>query len=327
LKKLPRVLFRAAAGPRLGYGHLLRSRALARALGVSPRVSLRGRPEVSRAARALGLDLEPVVDWPQFDVAVVDDPSPRHASVWLRLAKAAGVTTVAITDLGVGSDEADLVVDGSVTAGPALDAARACRGPRFMVLDDRVLTARRVRRRAGIIGRPKVLIALGGGSHVVSAVGRLVQGIRRACPGAEIEVAAGFTRGPRPRLAGARWIVRRDGLIGDLARADIAVVSGGITLYEACAVGVPSVALAVVSAQRHAVEAFAVRGAVIDAGVTTDPLAANRVGHLVAAFAASGAMRRQVAAAGRSLVDGRGAMRLAARLRLLAAPLVARRRE
>ena len=39
-----RVLFRAPAGPRRGFGHLVRCRSLARALGVRPLIALRGGP-------------------------------------------------------------------------------------------------------------------------------------------------------------------------------------------------------------------------------------------------------------------------------------------
>ncbi len=51
------VLFRAAAGPRLGFGHLVRCRSLARALGVSPLVSLRGTSRTREAAIRLGVSL------------------------------------------------------------------------------------------------------------------------------------------------------------------------------------------------------------------------------------------------------------------------------
>ena len=37
-----RILFRAPAGPRRGFGHLVRCRSLARALGVRPLIALRG---------------------------------------------------------------------------------------------------------------------------------------------------------------------------------------------------------------------------------------------------------------------------------------------
>jgi hypothetical protein len=49
-----RVLFHAAAGPRLGFGHLVRCRSLARALGVDARVSIRGSAATRVAAALAG---------------------------------------------------------------------------------------------------------------------------------------------------------------------------------------------------------------------------------------------------------------------------------
>ena len=53
------VVFRVAAGPRLGFGHLVRCRSLARALSVTPRVWLRGSAATRAAARALGCQVLP----------------------------------------------------------------------------------------------------------------------------------------------------------------------------------------------------------------------------------------------------------------------------
>ncbi len=52
-----RVLFRAAAGPRRGFGHLVRCRSLGRALGVRPLVSVRGGRLAEHTAIALGCDV------------------------------------------------------------------------------------------------------------------------------------------------------------------------------------------------------------------------------------------------------------------------------
>ena len=49
---------------------------------------------------------------------------------------------------------------------------------------------------------------------------------------------------------GCRWIAAPTVSADALATASVAVVAGGVTLYEACALGTPAVALAVVPAQR-----------------------------------------------------------------------------
>ena len=187
-----------------------------------------------------------------------------------------------------------------------------------MILDPRVLTARAARagRHSRVEGRrPRVLVALGGGSGVLSAVPALARSLVQACPDMVLEVAAGFCGRARPALTGGRWIDRRGGLLLDLARVDVVVVAGGVTLYEACAVGVPAVAVSIVSAQRHAIEALAARGAVVDAGSVVDAGTAQRVGRSVAALLR---VRRGAVSDGRRRktdVDGRGAFRAAARLR------------
>jgi spore coat polysaccharide biosynthesis predicted glycosyltransferase SpsG len=266
----------------------------------------------------LGFDLADEFDLTGIAAAIVDDPSARRAHAWLLKAKRAGLATVAICDLASGSAAADLVVDGHVAAGPIEGLAARLHGPRFVVLDPRLLAARakpRVRRASS---RPRVLVALGGGAHVISFVEPLALDIARRCPNARISIAAGFSTGERPRVGAARWIARPDGLARDLAASDVAVVAGGMTLYEACAVGIPAVAVSVVPAQRPAIEAFAAQGAAIDAGMLPNGGDVDRAGTAVALLLGDQSARRRLSAAGRHLIDGRGALRLATRLRALA---------
>ncbi len=93
---LARVLFRAAAGPRRGFGHLLRCRALARALGVRPLVCVRG----PRAKRGCGIGL-----WLRYRRWIAGPPAacararrarrrrsdPIGAASWIAAARRAGV--------------------------------------------------------------------------------------------------------------------------------------------------------------------------------------------------------------------------------------------
>jgi hypothetical protein len=116
---------------------------------------------------------------------------------------------------------------------------------------------------------------------------------------------------------GVRWIGPQATLVPFFERAGVVVVAGGVTLYEAAALGIAAVALAVVPAQRAAVVGFADAGAAVDAQVTLGagrsftPRAAARVASLVVELLESPALRRRIGRAGKALVDGKGLARVA----------------
>src|SRR5262245_3371350 len=90
-----RVIFRAPAGARRGFGHLLRCRALARALGVRPLICVRGPRGAIDVALRLGCDVtsgSARTLMKVFDpkLVVVDDPVVSHASRWIAAARQAG---------------------------------------------------------------------------------------------------------------------------------------------------------------------------------------------------------------------------------------------
>jgi spore coat polysaccharide biosynthesis predicted glycosyltransferase SpsG len=101
-----------------------------------------------------------------------------------------------------------------------------------------------------------------------------------------------------------------------LANCDVAVVAGGVTLYEACALGTPAVGLAVVSAQRRAIREFAKRRAIVDAGIASSR-SVERAAREVRALLADERRRRATAARARRLVDGLGAERVAEQIRAM----------
>ena len=328
-----RVLFRAPAGPRRGFGHLVRCRSLARALGVRPLIAIRGGQRVRAAARALGCD---VLDGPPAaviarvapHVVVVDDPIAANARRWIACARTFGCHVVTVHDLGLGACDGDLVVDGSIVkaAGP-LQTRSFLRGPRYALLDPVFASPLRTARRPRA---PRVLISLGGGPRarlgyaIATAVGREM-------PWASIRVAGGFKRGPhgtrtargiwptgltpvrdqdRNRIV---WTGPLDGLAGELAACDVAVVGGGVSLYEACARGVAAVGVPVVVPQRPTVRGFVAAGAALgDASRAPD---ADRVAREVVRLLRQPALRASLAAEGRKLVDGRGAGRVADAIR------------
>ena len=319
-----RVIFAAAAGPTIGFGHLVRCRSLARALGVQPLVSVRGTARTRRRAAAGGWPLVTIrndEDLQRLDphVLVVDDPSIKAVRTWVRRARRVGVAAATIHDLAIAAIDSDLVIDGSVQSPRGVDGRfGSLRGHLYTILDPRVRTTRE---RLTHPRSRRVLVALGGGSRSAIAA-RLARAIAaRAGDGdVDIRVAAGFTAGRRmPALASGKWIHAHGGLAEELSSTSVAVLAGGVTLYEACALGVPSVAVALTSAQHVTIRALARRGATVDGGSVTDRGTLDRVARAVERLIRDPASRRHMGAVGRRLIDARGAARVAARLRRLPA--------
>lgn len=320
-----RVVFRLAAGPRIGYGHLLRSLHLSRALRTSFVVSLRG----GRAAAVVARRLEARIDsraprdalTRSTDALIVDDPSPHGSDAWVRAARARGIPVVSLHDLGIAPREADVSIDGSVAPGRTM----TFRGPRYVILDPRVrrlraaVAARSPRRR-----RPMIVVSLGGGPRTAVAMR-----IARALVGrvnADLTVFLGLGRRSRrwdgASLDGVRVAGPSDAFLDTLARADVAVLGGGVTLYESAALGVVAVPLAVVRAQRSTIVGFVRAGAAagpVRSWSVHDRGAPRRLASLVASLVGAPERRRAIARRGRLLVDGLGARRVARVVRRLIA--------
>ena len=313
-----RVLFVAAAGPSRGFGHLVRCLSLARALGVRPLLAVRGGRQATDAALSLGADVIAAAT-PRMlgklrpDVVIVDDPIERRARIWIEAARRAGSLVVTVHDLGIGCTDSDLVIDGSVTknARPRR-GARALTGGRYAVLDPRVAAYAASRR--DVAAGKRVLIALGGGSHAHTAA-TIADRIVSADPQAHVRIAGGFIATPRPASPRVEWVGAQRGLASELSQASVAVVGGGVSLYEAAAIGVPAVGVPVVRGQVPTVRAFARKKAALCIPFPAAPsLAARRAVRLLN----DAALQQSLTRRSRRLVDGRGAMRAAAAVAALA---------
>src|SRR3989441_6745606 len=238
-----RVLFRAPAGARRGFGHLVRCRSLARALGVRPLIALRGTSDAVHTAVSLGCDVvrgpaSKLVGALQPDVLVVDDPIAGDAKRWIDAARRAGCVVVSVHDLGLGCLDADLIVDGSVTLWPAAGRGELLIGTRYAVLDpvfsgerDDDETADENGDRVREPRMPQVLIALGGGprTELAREIAHVLVGME---PRVDVRIAGGFLAPSAPRQPHVTWVGPRRGLVHELVRADVAVVGGGGSLYE-----------------------------------------------------------------------------------------------
>lgn len=310
------VLFRVAAGPRTGFGHLVRACSLAEALGVPPVVSVRGGGLARRTARRLGARVvngasaAAVLAAERPALLVVDDRVASATAAWRRRARALGIPIVGIHDLGLGVGDADLIVDASIGATTAWAGVPALLGPAFAILNPRVAHTSVPRRNPDW---PRVAVVLGGGARRVVAL-RIARSVARLHGQAEVLVAGGFIPPAARREPNRVRVVPASRLGEALAGADVAVVAAGVTLYEACALGVPAIAVAVVPSQRPAVARFAACGAAVDGGLVRPGRrdeAAHGVGRRVVRLLEDRVARQRLTRAARAQVDGQGATRVA----------------
>ncbi|HVQ12266.1 MAG TPA: hypothetical protein VMS40_01695 [Vicinamibacterales bacterium] len=280
-----------------------------------PLIALRGGTPVEEAAVALGCDVvhgsaNRLLRSLAPDVLVVDDPVTADARRWMAAGRRAGCLVVSVHDLGLGCLDADLVIDGSVTKNARARRGMTLAGPQFALLDPALIEEDESR------DPYSVLVALGGGPRAELAVD-IAEAIVDAVPHATVRVAGGFVSTPTQVRQQITWVGPARSLHQEMARASVAVVGGGVSLYEACALGTPAVGVPVVAAQRPTVAAFVARGAA--RGSARGPVSAKQVAEECVSLLSDASMRRHLARMGQRLIDGRGAFRAAAAVAQLAA--------
>lgn len=331
------VLFRVAGGPRLGFGHVVRAISLAKAMQVKARLSVRGTGETTRVATRMGACVSEegfatALETGEVKLVVIDDPHAETAEAALIAARRHRVPVASIHDLGLAPIASDLAIDGSlVQVKRSWPAGELLLGPRYMVLDPSLLQEIAAHRRVLAPGVRevcegyRVMVSLGGGPRLEAGL-TIARAIAEAYPSTRVTLATGFTARasgiatghPRVRLLESPGVLRCE-----LARADVAVLAGGVTLYESAALGVPAVALAVVKAQWPTIRAFDRAGAARGAGLlhqTSRERQARVIARVVRAVGdllANEEALATMAMTAREHIDGRGAMRVATALKKL----------
>ncbi|MFS3915262.1 PseG/SpsG family protein [Bacillus australimaris] len=106
-----------------------------------------------------------------------------------------------------------------------------------------------------------------------------------------------------------QFIRHTDQLPARLAEADLAIVAGGMTLYEAVCIGVPSIVLSQVDHQTVTATRFAQKGACHHLGLG-DLVDEKDIRCAVERLASSYFLRRSIHLNGRTLIDGKGTERV-----------------
>lgn len=316
---VPRLLLRADAGVHRGYGHVMRCLTLGTELrrrgwavtllakDLSPflanRASLEGI-SVTRMAHPVGSlqDASEVVRYPA-DLVVVDGYEfPRR---YFKFLDDQSIAYVVIDDDGeVAPHGALLIINQNPHAEKSIYAGhepgRLQLGAEFAMVRQEVTRLSRSGPRGLQQSRPTVLVSIGG-----TDIGGLTYGVTEVMlQERDWEVVASL---PQPPLGA---ISAPTDIAPVLSQATVAVIGAGSTLWEACFLGLPSVALIVADNQVGGSQKAASLGAceLIDCRNETDMKA---IRDRVAALINSPQRRESMSRAGKRLIDGNGVFRVA----------------
>ncbi len=248
-------------------------------------------------------------------MAVVD--SYRLSAADLATVRDAAGRLTVFDDQASSPTPADVLINGAIGADrvpyrSTTEATQFLLGPAYAVLQPEYEVEPPERQAAA--ASPQVLVAVGG-SDPHRLLPRIVEWLDALPAAFTMTVVVGpFSDGWSVPLE-SRHVVRIvDGppsLHPLLVDAELVVCAAGQTLYEAAATGTPAVAMELFDNQRPTLHGFVSAGTALSAGSIDDSGLAQRLQNAVSALLADSGLRRKQSLAGRTLVDGHGAARVA----------------
>ena len=341
-----RILIRCDASMSLGAGHVMRCLTLADVLAAAgcqvhfacrsgpgdlqQQIAQRGHEVHALLVPDPRRDIEAALSW-QDDIEALWKALPAHLDFawcvvdhyglgheWETAVRLRARRVLAIDDLDTRQHAVDLLLDQNLTAQARTialpDAARVLAGPRFALL--RPAFAKPRTECHGPIRR--VLVSFGG----VDAAGETLKVLTALIdfPELQVDVVAGpanphwfeLVERCQGRPDWRLWQYVED-FAGLLREADLAIGAGGGTAWERACLGIPSLCVSLAPNQRANAEALAIAGAHLYLG---DAAQVSVAGYRAAVrtLQASPGLRQSLATRGRTLVDGRGASRVATAL-------------
>ncbi len=333
------LVIRADADPTIGIGHIGRTLALSAAWRQGGgTVRYVASAPLSAGARAwiasAGLEVE-VIDAERYSdedarqtaahaagAIVVMDVFGTPLTYRTALRRRVGRLAIIDDTGGPGPWSADIIVNQNHGASAALYPDRAPNaalllGPRFALLRPEFARRRTIERRSeGRVHR--IAVSLGGtdpkdaASLVLSAFESLpASGWRAILVAGAANPRAASLKSRAAVLGRPVHVIRSPSSMARLlAWADLAILAGGVTVWEALSLGVPVLGIAVADNQVPAAEALSRDGLWHYLG-RAERIGPTQVSEAVRRLLDDAGERRRLSDAGRALVDGKGAERVA----------------
>jgi spore coat polysaccharide biosynthesis predicted glycosyltransferase SpsG len=292
-------------------------------------------PVVCRYVSAAGFQVEPVNlgrPWTSEDVERLLETAARHDATiaivdsdedgadYLGGIRKAGIFTVAIDDVASHPFPCHLVVNGDAHATQLRYESTSgdtvfLLGPRYAILREEFWTLTPPALRAEV---QEVLVTVGG-ADPLGLTPRIISTLDQVPGEFTVSVIVGpFFENEAEIEGSARTSQRRVGLVRSpqsvasrFLWSDLAISAAGQTLYELACAGCPTVALAAASNQVQQLQMLGEAGVVVSLGPAESDDLMSRLSSACAALIEDPAARARMRRAGRGLIDGVGALRVA----------------
>ncbi len=340
MRTVGRAVFVTHGGAQIGLGHVKRCLALAKALseqGGAVTFIVNPDPTTARFIQAAGFSvlectweqrpsaLRAAAGGADIDIVVVDAYTARTEH--FEALRSVTPQLVALDDTAQRPLPVDVIVNVGAGTERLREAYAACQHTRFLLgsryaLLDPVYGEALVRSPRTRVER--VLVTLGA-SVRADALRSAVAAVDAALEGVDVDVVTGPFGVPGMIGAvtrGRNNVIDHGGLPGlrqVMLDADLAVTGAGVTLSEIAATATPAVMVLTEPNQAGNVAAFENAGAAIFAGPAGAADLHAKVRTAVMQLARDAKLRACLGAAGRRLIDGQGARRVARELMSLAA--------
>ena len=321
------ILVRLDANHKIGLAHAIRVSAILDLLTVPYQVSVVGEgdlianffpgQQVFRVTADNNADFFSLIDELQPDIILIDHP--QLGSIFWRLlrGRVSGIPIVAIDDEG-GDVEADLIFNGTV-----LDQYHhyPLAGPQAMLMLGRAYTLIRPIFGTTLWQNPRkacVVIVVGSGDEASAWALQLMSGRVDLSSWGAVTMIVGRAFPAMSQLQSdcdGLGVSLASGLSGEhmasaLSQASVALITGGMIVYEALAVGVPAIVFPQIENLIPEATWFAQRGCIVDLGYGGG-MNTTLVSEAVSRLLASSSDRTAMSIIQRATIDGHGMQRTA----------------
>lgn len=321
------ILVRLDANHRIGLAHAIRVSAILGMLKTPLRITVAGAGDLISAFFPAAQLRQVFIEDPEAffaligesrpDLILVDHPQPGYG-FWSKLnMNAKGIPIVVIDDVG-GEVDADLIINGTV-----LDQYH-----RYPMLRSqaKLLTGREYSLIRPVFGNiswrdfpdPSVIIVVGSGDRARDWALYLMSGKIDLSGWGKVKMIVGQAFPDMAKLrhdcdalgVSLESGVSGDGMAGALSQSSVALITGGMIVYEALAVGVPAVVFPQMENLIPEARWFAERGCILDLGYEGG-MDGNLISEAVGRLLSSSSARVAMSKAQRATIDGHGMVRAA----------------